>query len=133
MVRLEGKTSDVLKLVHKCDSIDYPFVFEETHVIELPDGNEYTIPYGTHFDFASIPALVLWAFSKRSQARRAVAYAVHDSMYIHNYRVADLGRKKARKYVDSIFLDLMNKTAPHKKIANYIQWVFVRIFGGLLF
>ena len=133
MVRLTGHSTDELHLKHKCRKINYPFVFAEDHVIELPDGNEYVIPKGTYFDFASIPTVILWVFSKRSQARRAVAYAVHDSMYIHDYRVADMGRKKARKHSDKIFLELMNKTAPHKKLANYVQWFFVRIFGGMVF
>lgn len=133
MVTLRLDNSDSLHLEHRCTGSRYPFVFADTHIVELPNDGDYIIPKGTKFDFASIPTVVLWLFSKESQARRAVAYAVHDSMYIEDYKESFLGRKDARKYADKVFLDLMNILAPDKKLANYTQWFFVRLFGGAVY
>lgn len=123
MVRLTLEHTDKLKLKHRCDYLKYPFEFSETHVVELPNGDEYIIPKGTKFDFASIPMPVMWLFNKRSQAKRAVAYAVHDAMYISRYR--------GRKYADDLMLEIMNKLTPKSHFANRIQWFFVRIFGSI--
>jgi len=123
MVKIKLESSDKLELQHTCDYLDYPFSFKEDHVCKLPNGDLYTILKGTIFDFASIPTVFLWLFNKRSQAKRAQAYAIHDSMYIYKH--------KSRKYVDRVFLQSMNKLAPKNKFANNIQFIGVRLFGWI--
>lgn len=121
MVNLNLNPDDKLHLEHNCDYLDYPFVFSCDHLCKLPNGSYYTIKKGTPFDFASIPTVFKVLFNKRSQSRRAQAYAIHDSMYVDNH--------KNRRYADMVFLDAMNKLTPKNRFANYIQFICVRVFS----
>ena len=128
---LNAHYSDRLELIFHCDGREYPFSFKEEHVYKLSNGKLLFIPMHMKFDFASIPNILKPLFKNLDKC--AVAFAVHDCLYITDYKRNRLGAKKARKFADLEMLKILNKVRPESKIQNKVLYLGCRWFGTQIY
>lgn len=111
----------------------YPFVLSETVKIELSNGQTVKIPKLLKTDGRSIPWFLQWWITRWPYDIRPVLF--HDAAYILDWRVDELGLKRAKEWADGEFLYLSLKYANNKRERNeaWLCYYGVKYFGWKVF
>jgi len=99
--------------------------------LKISTGEEITIKAGFKTDLSSVPRFLWPLFPPYGDFLPAAI--VHDWMYINDFKRGELGAEKARKFADYQMLFLSRKYNPKNPIDNYIRFIAVRLFGGLIY
>lgn len=111
---------------------DNSWVLEEDIPVHLSNGDVITVPKGFETDFSSTPEFT-WSIMKPF-GEFILAPIVHDWMYRNDYRVDELGWKKARKFADLEMLHISKETNSKNwwnRLDNHVRYAFVRMFGWM--
>ena len=111
-------------------SDDKYFVTLQPLHIELSDKTIITIPAGFEFDGSSVPRWLEVFF--RRYGPFLFAALIHDWMYVTDYRRAELGTKKARKFADRemlVWSDATHYSSNRALLDNWLRYKAVRLFG----
>lgn len=108
----------------------YKWVILRDIPITLSNGDIIIIPAGMRTDLRSSPR---WLWSIIPPYNEALlAYIIHDYLYIYDYKVKELGLRKAQRFADFELLYWF-KVLEEKTWDNYISFITVRIFGHQVF
>lgn len=93
----------------------------------LSDGETIEVQAGYVTDFASVPPLLWSVIPPIGKYNRAAI--LHDYLYDMQYKQVEKGEFEARRFCDSEFLRIANRSNPKGKIRHYLMFIFVRLFG----
>lgn len=117
------------RVVGKNTKNDYRLL--EPLTFKLSNGDVITIPLGFQWDLSSVPRIFWWLLPPDGDFE--VASMIHDHLYINK---KTLGH--TRSFVDkemliwSKYVSGTNNKYSLRNIDNYTRYIFVRIFGWLV-
>lgn len=119
------KTKDVIVQSYVYNSKNHKYwKIIKPLTIELSNGQVIKIPEGFEYDMATVPKW-LWSIV-RPFNDALIGTLIHDYLYIHKE-----AHNMTRREVDEEYF-LWNTFTNNNKLDNYLRWIFVRLFGWIL-